>query len=508
MTEIKLIYNPYLLKTKLFIENAAVTSNSSLAFVFGKIMQKWLEPSGAWRGFFAELVGAVGLDRLEISFIGTAQDFDDLKAATRPKNIELEYLLKKDAEIRAGARPKLQALVDFLDAPFEAEKDFLAKIRPALKDTLSDKNTLNVVSIVKNFSVQNILPKVADGLNLVVNESNQNLMFTLLKALADVNKSMTLFVFDCKTISSEKVTEALCAVTQALGQDEYAQAIYESLFFVCVDCADGSDIENILNACGFGGSKLFMVNSAFADRREILSASDCKNFLSAPISSTLKVHYANRIAHCREVIKECAETLKFYALHTPDEIEDAERSREEALNEIALINSNLPALEQTVLYYSERYLLPNTVRKIYLGVKKKLAAVERDTDKKLFDTNESLRRLHNRIADLKRKPAQENPPEEVFDAANVAHFDSKKFEELSCKLLNRLTVIEVPAAENAVEKNLVGHTADYLKLTDANGYLQTVNAFLKNFLSELIEEATAHLDARLLTSLPVSNEIT
>lgn len=199
MTEVKLTYNPYRLKTELFIEKAKVTSTSSLAFVFGKNMQKWLEPFGAWRGFFAELVGTAGLDRLKISIIGTTEDFDDLKAATRPKSIKHEYLLSKDAQIRATAHQKLQDIVKFLDAPFEiADKDFFAETRPALKNVLSDKNTINVISIVKNFSGQNILPRVVDSLklNLVVHDSNQNLMFTLLKTLTDVNKPLTLFVFD------------------------------------------------------------------------------------------------------------------------------------------------------------------------------------------------------------------------------------------------------------------------------------------------------------------------
>ena len=47
MVDVKLIYNPYFPKTELFIENAAVTSDSPLAFIFGKAPNKWIEPFGA-----------------------------------------------------------------------------------------------------------------------------------------------------------------------------------------------------------------------------------------------------------------------------------------------------------------------------------------------------------------------------------------------------------------------------------------------------------------------------
>ena len=508
MTGIKLIYNPYFLKTELFVENVAVTSNSPLAFIFSKAMHKWLEPSGAWKGFFAELVEVVGEDKLKISFIGTAEDFDDLEAAARPQNIELEYLLEGDNKIRSGVRPKLQSLVNFLKTPLVVDgKDFLADIRPALTEILSDKSTINIIATFKNFSAQNIFYKLVDNpkFNFVVNESNQNFMFTFLKAFADVKNNITLFVFNRETLSSQIITDTLRAVTQAIGQNEYAQTIYESLFFVCTDCTDERDIKNILKACGFDKPKLFMVNSEFINCRETLSAADCKNFLCAPISSLLKANYTDRIKRCREVIKECMDKLKFYALYTPDEIKDAERRRDEALNEIALINSNIPALEQTILTYTNRYVLFDTVRKIYLGVKKKLRDAERDMDKKIFDTSKSLQELQKKITSITCQFVQENPYEKFFDTVNALHFDNEKFELLSSELFNKLTLIEIPAATRTVEKNLIGHTDTYLKLSDAQIYSQIVANVFKEFLFATIDEINTYLAEHLLT--PVRNII-
>lgn len=342
-----------------------------------------------------------------------------MKAAFRPKSIELEYSLDDAAQIRAGARQKLQALIEFLNVPLATrDKDFLTEVRPALAKVLSNKSTVNVVTTVENFSARKFFPNAAADpkLNFVVNVSKQNLMFAFLKALGDVNKSVTLFVSDSKTISSSAVTDALQAVAQAVGQDEYAQTVYGGLFFLCTDRA-ARDVKNTLNACGF-------------DRPKIFSAND--------------------------------------------------------------------DLEQTILNYAERDALPATVRKIYLGVKKKLVNAERDNDKKISDTNESLQGLRKKIADMNRTLAHENRRAD-FAATATLHFDSVTFDELSRELLNALANAAVPAAARAVEKNLGGHAHMYLKLAAAQNYSQTVNTALKKTLRALTDKAAAHLDAELLT---------
>ena len=63
MVKVKLIYNPYLLKTELSVQGTAITKDSSLAFIFDKLLNKWLGVSGAWRGFFLELADAVGIPK-------------------------------------------------------------------------------------------------------------------------------------------------------------------------------------------------------------------------------------------------------------------------------------------------------------------------------------------------------------------------------------------------------------------------------------------------------------
>ena len=503
MTDVKLIYNPYLLKTELFVKNVAVTSTSTLAFIFGKSMKEWLEPSGAWKGFFSELFEAVGDDKLKIFFIGTEEDFCDLKTENPSPNILLEYILENDSQISPNS--KLHSLVDLLSIPFETTA--IEEVSYLLTGISNNKPVINVVTTVANFSVKNFLPNIYDNpkLNFVVKNSSQNLMLTLLQSFADVSNIMTLLVFDSKTIYSKKVADNLRTVTKSIGQDEYSHAIYDSLFFVCTDFVNAKDIEDTLINCGFEEPKIFMVNSTYKDCLDTLSASDCQNFINAPISSTLKNTYAKNIARCREVIKNCKHILKFYALYTPEEINDAERRRNEAWNEIALINSNIPAFEQTVLNYFERYALPDTIRKIYFGVKKKLSYAEKDFAEKISDIEESLWNLRNRSTNLNHNFIQENPYNEFLSTANNLYFDNTDFKELCGNLLEKLRTCELPAAEHTFEKNFIGNTDIYLKLTDATTYSQKVNLSLQKNLKSLIDEAENYLRQNFL--MPACNAV-
>lgn len=534
MVNVKLIYNPYFLKTELFVEETAITEGSPLAFVFGKFMNKWLESSGAWRGFFLELAAVVGTDELKIDFVGTAEDFSGLKAAAdfAEKNfhlsIELKYLLDDNAQTCADAHQKLNALANFLNAqPSTNDNNFLADIRSALEKTLNAENTVEVISLVKNFPAGDILQRVAANLTLkiVVNEPNQNLTLTLFRAFTEIKRSLVLFVFDSEKISTPAVKEALRNVTRDLGNGEYAQAVYANLLFVCTDSEEISaeKIRNALAACGFEEPKLFLVDTAFAEllqkksfetekftaRREILSASNCKNFQHAPIPRTLKIHYEDKIARCREVVDECTECLKFYALHKPEEIKNAEERCNEALNEIALINSSLPALEQTILTYFENYALPVIVRKIYLGVRKQILAAERDLEQKISETKQDLQRLSGKIAAFNRQASQENPCQKFFDAAEAVHFDSEAFEQFFRRLkeppLIVHTSIYVPSPVPVVKKNLVGYTASYIKLSDFREYLSVVNARLEEKMRQFIDDSAAYLVAQLLT--PARNAV-
>lgn len=533
MTMVKLIYNPYTLKTDLLVETqsgeVAFTKDSSVAFIFGKFMNKWLEPINSWKGFFAELADAVGDDNLKIHFVGTAEDFKDLTAeATFAEqrcrlSIEIEHLFSGITLNETDAQKKLHDLPNFLNASNTAVgKNFFADIRHAFEKISSEKIKVKVISTVKNFPAQNIFSKVVENpnLELVINESNQNLTSSLLNAFAEVDRSVILFVFNRETISSSAVHEALRNVTYAVGQDEYAQTICESLFFVCTDCEEINvplsvrQIKNILGSCGFEEPKLFMIGSEFADLlltnnfeqenfasfQKTLSATDCKNFLHVPIHSTLRTHYEAKIESYRKILEKCASFLKYYGLHSPGEIENVKNQRNDALNEIALINSNIPALEQTILTYAERFVLPMTVRKIYLGLKKKIAVAEREFEQKISDTEESLQSLRGRISEFNQPVKQKNLYEKFLDEVVAVHFDNSKYEQLLHTLLDRVATFKVPEIE-VVDKNIVGHTETYVKLAKAQSHSQFLNDSLKQLLTELVKEIAKYFTECLVMPL-------
>ena len=78
---VEIKYNPYLVKTEVFVNGKEIDSNSSLKYVCDRRLQEWIEPKGRWKGIFKELRNALGESEINIDFIGTSSDFQDLHYA-------------------------------------------------------------------------------------------------------------------------------------------------------------------------------------------------------------------------------------------------------------------------------------------------------------------------------------------------------------------------------------------------------------------------------------------
>ena len=85
MVEIKLSYNPFRVRTELYVRDSngwmAVEEESGLMRISDMRMQRWLEPSLRY-SFLDDLREAVGDDEITIQFRGTAEDLVDLQDAT------------------------------------------------------------------------------------------------------------------------------------------------------------------------------------------------------------------------------------------------------------------------------------------------------------------------------------------------------------------------------------------------------------------------------------------
>ena len=81
MINVEIKYNPYLVKTEVFVNGKEIDSNSALKYVCDRRLQEWIEPRGKWKGLFAELRSSLGESEINIDFIGTSSDFQDLQYA-------------------------------------------------------------------------------------------------------------------------------------------------------------------------------------------------------------------------------------------------------------------------------------------------------------------------------------------------------------------------------------------------------------------------------------------
>lgn len=82
MVKVQLGYNPYTVKTEVYLNGKLIEDNvSPLTYVVNKRLQEWIEPKGSWPGFFKALRTSSGEKQVEIEFTGTFSDFEDLAYA-------------------------------------------------------------------------------------------------------------------------------------------------------------------------------------------------------------------------------------------------------------------------------------------------------------------------------------------------------------------------------------------------------------------------------------------
>ena len=68
MINVEIKYNPYLVKTEVFVNGKEIDSNSALKYVCDRRLQEWIEPRGKWKGLFAELRSSLGESEINIDF--------------------------------------------------------------------------------------------------------------------------------------------------------------------------------------------------------------------------------------------------------------------------------------------------------------------------------------------------------------------------------------------------------------------------------------------------------
>ena len=107
--KIQIEYNPYKMKTKLFVNEKDIEGDSSYSkfndYINNEIpLQTWIEPmSDEWDGFVNELVSTDANYGLSIKFIGRQIDYDDFKRSLEVQNSKRQNPIKlefRETEIK------------------------------------------------------------------------------------------------------------------------------------------------------------------------------------------------------------------------------------------------------------------------------------------------------------------------------------------------------------------------------------------------------------------------
>lgn len=91
MVHVELTYNPYMVKTTIKIDGNIIENTSNLYIPIGARLQEWIEE-------FPNLLVEEYNDKIDIEFIGTTVDFEDVKTAFKEKSVPhcIQHTIIKD----------------------------------------------------------------------------------------------------------------------------------------------------------------------------------------------------------------------------------------------------------------------------------------------------------------------------------------------------------------------------------------------------------------------------
>ena len=130
MSDIRINYNPYTLRTDITIDGNSV-DDTSLVYVKDKRLQEWIEPRGQWEGIFQEFRKVCNERTIKLSFYGTSYDYEDMVYASKRYGEEIfdEIILEyenKDSANSGDQNNKIEELKklyqELLDGPVEELK--------------------------------------------------------------------------------------------------------------------------------------------------------------------------------------------------------------------------------------------------------------------------------------------------------------------------------------------------------------------------------------------------
>lgn len=192
MVKVQLGYNPYTVKTEVYLNGKLIEDKvSPLTYVTNKRLQEWIEPKGSWPGFFKALRTSSGEKQVEIEFIGTFSDFEDLAYAKDKfgdcfDDIELVH---KNKETAKDADPyqkmlRLRELYQKLqDGPIEEfktediQRNFDTAINSDFRIVIVAPMSSGKSTLINAMVGRDLLPAVNQATTAVITEIKDNDQF-------------------------------------------------------------------------------------------------------------------------------------------------------------------------------------------------------------------------------------------------------------------------------------------------------------------------------------------
>lgn len=189
MTKVQITYNPYIVKTKITINEKILEDNSSpLVYVNNKRLQEWIEPKESWEGIFKELRTSTGDSTIEIEFTGTFSDFEDLiyakdKFGSCFKSVKLIHKNKQSAKNADPSQKMLQLkklYQELQNGPVEEfktpdiQKNFDAAINSDFRIVIVAPMSSGKSTLINAIIGRDLLPAVNQATTAVITEIKDN----------------------------------------------------------------------------------------------------------------------------------------------------------------------------------------------------------------------------------------------------------------------------------------------------------------------------------------------
>lgn len=192
MVKVQLSYNPYTVKTEVYLNGKLIEDKvSPLTYVTNKRLQEWIEPKGSWPGFFKALRTSSGEKQVEIEFIGTFSDFEDLAYAKDKFGDCFDdiKLIHKNKETAKDADPyqkmlKLKELYQKLqDGPIEEfktediQRNFDTAVNSDFRIVIVAPMSSGKSTLINAIVGRDLLPAVNQATTAVITEIKDNDQF-------------------------------------------------------------------------------------------------------------------------------------------------------------------------------------------------------------------------------------------------------------------------------------------------------------------------------------------